>query len=131
MPTLLYEAFGVSATLYGPAGNPPMKPLTMGSPESHSPPCTRLKPNGLPSYPPGIALCDAVGADPWGMLASGTLLASFSAASADAAVSALTADGYAVASLAVAEPGAGVTLKDDRPLPRYERDELSRILTGA
>lgn len=79
-------------------------------------------------YAPGIALCDAVGADPWGMLASGTLLAAFPAASVDAAVSALTAEGHAVARLAQAEAGAGVTLMDGRPLPRYEQDELSRIL---
>ena len=82
-------------------------------------------------YPPGIALCDAVGADPWGMLASGTLLASFPSVAVDAAVAALSAEGYAVARLAMAEPGTGVVFKDDRPLPRYERDELSRVLTEA
>ncbi len=82
-------------------------------------------------YPPGIALCDAVGADPWGMLASGTLLASFPASLVDEAVSELGAVEYSVARLAVAEPGTGVTFRDDRPLPRYERDELSRVLTKA
>lgn len=82
-------------------------------------------------FPPGIALCDAVGADPWGMLASGTLLASFPAASLDAAVSALSTDGHAVARLAAAQRGADVMFKNGRPLPRYEQDELSRILTEA
>jgi hydrogenase maturation factor len=82
-------------------------------------------------FAPGIALCDAIGADPWGMLASGTLLAAFPAATVDAAVTALSADGYAVARLAIAEPGSGVLFKDDRALPRYERDELSRVLTTA
>lgn len=79
-------------------------------------------------FAPGIALCDAVGADPWGMLASGTLLAAFPAASVDAAVSAFAAEGYAVARLAQAEAGQGVTFVDGRSLPRYEQDELSRIL---
>lgn len=80
-------------------------------------------------YPPGIALCDAVGADPWGMLASGTLLAAFPADGADAAVEALTAEGHDVARIAAANPGEGVTFGDGSALPRYERDELSRILS--
>ena len=82
-------------------------------------------------YPPGIALCDAVGADPWGMLASGTLLAAFPPARLDAAISGLAADGCAVASLAQAEAGSGVIFVDGAPLRRYEQDELSRILTEA
>ena len=82
-------------------------------------------------YAPGIALCDAVGADPWGMLASGTLLAAFPPDRVDEAVNALAAGGNDVARLAVAAAGEGVKFDDGRALPRYERDELSRILAEA
>jgi hydrogenase maturation factor len=80
-------------------------------------------------FEPGVALCDAVGADPWGVLASGTLLAAFPADSAEAAHAALARDGHAVGTIARAEPGAGVRRSDGSWLPRYERDELSRVLS--
>ncbi|MDH3212157.1 MAG: AIR synthase related protein [Myxococcales bacterium] len=79
-------------------------------------------------FEPGLALCDAVGADPWGVLASGTLLAAFPAASAEAARDVLAGEGYAVGSIARAEPGVGVCRADGSRLPRHERDELSRVL---
>ncbi len=82
-------------------------------------------------YGPGIALCEAVGADPWGMLASGTLLAAFPSDRVDEAANVLVRDGNDVALLAIAEAGEGVRFDDGRSLPRYERDELSRILAGA
>ncbi|NKB58756.1 MAG: hypothetical protein GKS00_20700 [Alphaproteobacteria bacterium] len=79
-------------------------------------------------YAPGIALCDAVGADPWGMLASGTLLAAFPETGVGDVRRALEADGHVVAIIARAEAGAGVTFDDGAPMLRYEQDELSRIL---
>ena len=82
-------------------------------------------------YAPGIALCDAAGADPWGMLASGTLLAAFPPDRVDEAATVLAAEGNEVARLAVATAGEGVHFDDGRALPRYERDELSRILAEA
>jgi hydrogenase expression/formation protein HypE len=80
-------------------------------------------------FAPGLALCEAVGADPWGMLASGTLLAGFPKLRAQTAVNALTTEGYTVAVIAHAEAGTGVFFGDGSGLPRYEQDELSRILT--
>jgi len=79
-------------------------------------------------FEPGLTLCEQLGADPWGVLASGTLLAAFPAASAAEAQSVLEAEGYATRSIATAERGAGVRLGDGSPLPRYDRDELSRVL---
>jgi hydrogenase expression/formation protein HypE len=79
-------------------------------------------------FEPGRALCERLDADPWGVLASGTLLAAFPAASAARAQSVLEEEGYAVRSIAIAERGAGVRLRDGSPLPRYDRDELSRVL---
>ncbi len=82
-------------------------------------------------FQPGIAVAAALGADPWGVLASGALLAAFPDGSAEAAQAALEAEGYLVGRLARAEAGAGVRTEDDRPLPRYEQDEVSRILAAA
>lgn len=90
----------------------------------------RIDRNATLWFEPGIALCEAVGADPWGMLASGTLLAGFPEALVEAANAALVVDGYDVAAIARAERGEGVRFEDNAPLPRYEQDELSRILAG-
>ncbi len=79
-------------------------------------------------FEPGRAVCAALGADPWGVLASGTLLAAFAADRADHACATLAGEGYAVRAIARALRGAGVHRKDGSPLPRYERDEISRVL---
>lgn len=81
-------------------------------------------------FAPGVALCHALHADPWGILASGTVLTAFPADVADAALTALCADGYEAAIIARAVPGFGVSLANGEPLPRYEQDEMSRILAN-
>lgn len=81
-------------------------------------------------FEPAVTLCESVGADPWGVLASGTLLAAFPAVSAGEAEQALKAEGYPVRRIAYAEEGDGVRLADGSPLPRYDRDELSRVLAS-
>ena len=79
-------------------------------------------------FEPGVAVCHALGADPFGALASGSLLAAFSAARAATAVAALEAGGFEARAIAKAEPGAGVILSDGTPLPHFERDEVARVL---
>jgi hydrogenase maturation factor len=79
-------------------------------------------------FEPGIAVCEALGADPWGVLASGTLLAAFPQRLADQALRALMADGHATAAIARAVRGTGVERTDGMHFARYERDELSRLL---
>ena len=79
-------------------------------------------------FAPGRALCDALGADPWGTLASGSLLAAFPPDRADAACAALAAEGWPVAAIANAVEGPGVFLARGAPLVRHDRDELSRVL---
>jgi hydrogenase maturation factor len=88
----------------------------------------RVDPDALVWFEPGRALCAAVGADPLGTLASGALLASFSAEDADAARADLASQGWPVAEIARAEAGQGVRDASGSPLRRYERDELSRVL---
>ncbi len=78
-------------------------------------------------FDPGVALCQALGADPWATLASGALLAAFDPAAARAAAEALHAQGWMVATVAEAEPGSGVVDIDERPIPWPKRDEVSRI----
>jgi hydrogenase maturation factor len=79
-------------------------------------------------YEPGQVLSKALGIDPWGLLASGALLATFAADRADEAEAALAADGFAVARIAIAEAGSAVHFEDGTPLPRFARDEMIRVL---
>lgn len=79
-------------------------------------------------FAPGVALCEALHADPWGMLASGTVISAFPEEMVESALAALRADGYEAAIIARAMPGFGVSLVNGVLLPRYEQDEISRIL---
>ena len=79
-------------------------------------------------FEPGLAVCRALGADPWSTLASGTLLAAFPAATVEVALQALAEQGYAAAAIGEAEPGSGVRDAAGRPIPRCERDEVDRVL---
>ena len=75
----------------------------------------------------GVALCAAAGLDPWGTLASGTLLAGFAPDRLDEALRHLARAGYTAAVIGRADAGSAVAFADGTPLPRYERDELSRL----
>lgn len=86
----------------------------------------RIDPDATLWFEPGRAICTALGTDPWGVLASGTLLAAFPNDLVDAAQAALGAE-YPCARLGHAEPGEGVRTPGG-PLPRYEQDEVSRVL---
>jgi hydrogenase expression/formation protein HypE len=88
----------------------------------------RVDPAAVLWFAPGRAVCAALGADPWGALASGTLLAAFPADLVERARAALAAAGHASARLGRAEAGAGVRTTDGSRLRRYEQDEVSRIL---
>ncbi len=79
-------------------------------------------------FEPGLALCRALGADPWGTLASGTVLAAFPPERSPAALVALAGRGWPASCIGYAESGAGVQRDDGGALPRFERDELSRVL---
>jgi len=81
-------------------------------------------------FDPGIAVCQALGADPWSTLASGTLLAVFPPEVAEAALSAFAERGHQAAVIGTTEPGAGVIDTDDHPIPWPERDEVARLLSA-
>lgn len=80
-------------------------------------------------FEPGLAVCRALGADQWSTLASGTLLAVFPAASAEAAGAALADYGYPSAAIGTVEPGTGVHDADGGAIPWPDRDEVNRLLS--
>jgi hydrogenase expression/formation protein HypE len=79
-------------------------------------------------FEPGLAVCTALGADPWSTLASGTLLAAFPAGDAERARAALTDSGYPAAAIGVADSGAGVLDAEGDTIPWPGRDEVGRLL---
>jgi hydrogenase maturation factor len=81
-------------------------------------------------FEPGVAVCTALGGDPWSTLASGTLLAAFPEAAVADATSAFEKAGHAVAVLASVERGRGMVASDGTPMSPRERDEVARILSS-
>jgi hydrogenase expression/formation protein HypE len=81
-------------------------------------------------FEPGLAVCAALGGDPWSTLSSGTLLAAFPEAVARDAASTLEDAGHAVAVLASVERGRGMVTSDGTPISPRERDEVARILSS-
>jgi hydrogenase expression/formation protein HypE len=80
-------------------------------------------------FPPGVAVCRALGADPWATLASGAVLAAFAPDRAGAALDALAELGHPASAIGVVEPGAGVRDLADKPIPWPFRDEVARLLS--
>jgi hydrogenase expression/formation protein HypE len=88
----------------------------------------RLSPVSPIWFEPGRVVCKALGADPWGTLASGTLLAALPSEPAFALCGELTRRGVPAHAIGKAVPGRGVETADGRPLPRFDRDEVARVL---
>ena len=86
-----------------------------------------LEPDRIAWFDPGVALCAAAGLDRWGTLASGTLLAGFAPDRLDRALRDLARAGHDATVIGRADAGSGVAFADGDPLPRHERDELSRL----
>ncbi len=79
-------------------------------------------------FEPGVAVCRALGADPWGTLASGALLAGFPEGTAEAACGRLAEQGFEARRIGRALEGQGVVDTGGEPLPDFSRDEVARIL---
>jgi hydrogenase maturation factor len=82
-------------------------------------------------FEPGRAVCRALGADPWGALASGTLLASLPADRAREASERFEDRGIPLRAIGRAVSGSGVVQSDGSPLPTFARDEIARVLGEA
>lgn len=88
--------------------------------------------DAIPLLPEARHMCEALNVDPLGLIASGSLLIGCAAEDAGAIISALQEADIeaAVIGRATAE-SAGVRLVtggQSRPMPRYDQDELTRIL---
>lgn len=81
-------------------------------------------------FAPGLAVCRALGCDPWSTLASGTLLAAFPVDAAERAVATFARRGHPAAVIGTVESGVGVHNAEGRPLPWPERDEVARLLAA-
>jgi hydrogenase maturation factor len=81
-------------------------------------------------FEPGLAVCHALGADPWATLASGCLLATFPPERVDVALEVLSALGRSAVVIGVIEAGAGVRSSDGAPIGWPDRDEVARILAA-
>jgi hydrogenase maturation factor len=78
-------------------------------------------------FEPGVALCEAVGLDPWATLASGSLLATFGR---DVELDDLGVLDRPVSIIGTVEQGAGVRTTGGRLLAMPERDEIARLIEG-
>jgi hydrogenase maturation factor len=85
----------------------------------------------IPVFEETRLLCDALGLNPLGLIASGALLVAVAEADVGAVSEALTQAGIAVAPIGQAvSPERGCALRtgqEVRPLPRYDQDEIARL----
>ena len=87
-----------------------------------------VDPSGVAWYAPALAVVEAAGANPWSTLASGTVLATFAADEADAAVSELRRLGHVAAVVGESREGQGVADLSGAQVPWPNRDEVARLL---
>jgi hydrogenase maturation factor len=88
----------------------------------------RLDEESVLWFEPGRAVCRALGADPWGVLASGALLAAFPPERVTQACRILEGRDIPARAIGNAEAGSGVLRSDGTPLPSFSRDEVARVL---
>ena len=91
-----------------------------------------IEQRALNVLPECARLCESIGLDPLGLIASGALLISARADRVPDIVSALEARGIAAAIVGeVDDSGSGCRLRSTdgalRPLPRFDRDEIARL----
>ena len=93
----------------------------------------QIDPRAVPIYPETQALCDHFGLDPWGVIASGSLLLAVGAAEADRVVKALRRQSIEANVIGRvidrSERPIVLTEIDDRiePLRSFERDEIAKL----
>ena len=89
--------------------------------------------DAIPVLPECRQICDVLGLDPLGLIASGSLLAAVAPSSADTVVDALAREGISAGEIGVANESAGdITLHSSSAaseFPRFQRDELARFFS--
>ncbi len=85
-------------------------------------------------YPESAQICDALGVDPWGLIASGSLVIAAEAVAASGIVAGLRARGRRAEIIGlVTGPEEGILVRESgktRELPRFDRDEIARLLSS-
>ncbi len=88
----------------------------------------------LPFYAETRAICEVLGLDPLGLIASGSLLAAVEAEAAEAVLTALHAAGIEATCIGTVTAEADLLLRERdgrlRPFPRFARDEIARLFGG-
>ena len=87
-----------------------------------------IDPEAVLWFAPGRAVCAALGADPWGTLASGTLLAAFPEEPSSGRRQRSARPGMPVRPARPGRGGIGRAHDRRQQLRRFEQDEVSRIL---
>jgi len=91
--------------------------------------------NAVPVLPETRAICAALDLDPFGLLASGALLAAVAPGESEPAVQALTKQGISTHVIGrLTEAPAGLRARRNgtwQPLPQFRRDELARYFEGS
>lgn len=88
----------------------------------------------LPIYPETAAICNVLGLDPLGVIASGALLVAAAAEDAADICATLEAEGIAAKVIGQVRAEPGVILEtgaSQRPLPTFARDEIARLFEHA
>lgn len=91
----------------------------------------RLRSDDVPILSETVAICEALGLDPMGLLASGALLVVVAPESCDTLCGTIQSNGSAAICIGDLASGGRAAIIDSRssePLPRFERDELARYL---
>ena len=91
--------------------------------------------DSVPVLPECLEICQALGLEPMGLLASGALLVALPAIDAPKLLIALEAaniGGYEIGQILAAEEGLVLFGREgEQPLPTFARDELARYLDSA
>ncbi len=89
--------------------------------------------DSIPILPECKMFCDALGLDPLGLIASGSLLATVAPNSADAVLDSLASEGIDASVIGIANENADeITLHSEgssSEFPRFQRDELARFFS--
>jgi hydrogenase expression/formation protein HypE len=95
----------------------------------------RIRLEEVQVLPETTSVCHALGLDPLGLLASGSLLIALAPKDCEVVLQALRREGVAAAcigSLVLAEQGVIIDERGrEKPMPRFERDELARFFEQA
>jgi len=89
-----------------------------------------LSAQALHALPETEAICQVLGLDALGVIASGALLAAVAKQDADPILSALNANGIPAAAIGTVTAAQGVTVRDGdelRVMPKFARDEIARL----